>query len=228
MKNNHLIIAIDGPAGAGKSTIAKIVSEKLNLLYIDTGAMYRAITYIVLENNININDEKAINNLLIDINLEFKKNNENNIDIYFNNKKINDCLRTQQVDKNVSKVSSYKKVREHCVQLQREIPKNYDVVLDGRDIGTVVYPDTPYKFYLDATVDERARRRMLDAKNKENLSLEEIKEDIIKRDEFDSNRKISPLKRADNAIYIDTSNMTIEEVANEIIKKCKDYKRNNN
>ncbi len=221
MKNNHLIIAIDGPAGAGKSTIAKIASEKLNLLYIDTGAMYRAITYIVLKNNININDEKAINNLLIDMNLEFKKNNENNIDIYFNNKKINNCLRTQQVDRNVSKVSSYLKVREHCVQLQRRIPKNYDVVLDGRDIGTVVYPDTPYKFYLDATVEERARRRKLDVKNKENLSLEEIKEDITKRDEFDSNRKISPLKRADNAIYIDTSNMTIDEVANKIIEKCK-------
>ena len=221
MNNNHLIIAIDGPAGAGKSTIAKIASKKLNLLYIDTGAMYRAITYIVLKNNININDEKAINNLLIDMNLEFKKNNENNIDIYFNNKKINDCLRTQQVDQNVSKVSSYKKIREHCVQLQRELPKNYDVVLDGRDIGTVVYPDTPYKFYLDATVDERVRRRKLDVKNKEKLSLEEIKEDIIKRDEFDSNRKISPLKRADNAIYIDTSNMTIDEVANEIIKKCR-------
>ncbi|MBU1077145.1 MAG: (d)CMP kinase [Spirochaetes bacterium] len=216
-----MIIAIDGPAGSGKSTIAKIISEKMDLLYIDTGAMYRAITYAVLINNINGEDESAVNRMLKQIDLEFKQNDQNRIDIYLENKLINDQLRTHQVDKNVSLISSYAKVRQHCVKLQREIPENYDVILDGRDITTVVYPETPYKFYLDASVDERAKRRLLDAKNKEDLSLEEIKKDIIRRDKFDSGRELSPLKRAEDALYIDSSDMSIEEVADLIIEKCR-------
>ncbi len=219
MSDNHVIIALDGPSGAGKSTIAKLVAKKINLLYIDTGAMYRAITYIAIDNNINVNNEEKINSMLNNTNLEFKMNEDNNIDIYYNKNRINDQLRTQIVEKNVSKISSYAKVREHCVTLQRKIPKNYNCILDGRDIGTVVFPDTPYKFYLDASVNERAKRRMNDTKNKENLSLKKIQEDITRRDKFDSSREISPLKKAEDAVYIDSSDMSINKVVQFIMKE---------
>ncbi len=213
-------IAIDGPAGAGKSTIAKLIARKLNLLYIDTGAMYRAITYAVLNFNISPDDREKVIELLKELKIEYKKS-EDGIDIYINNVKVNDKLRNKIIDKNVSIISAIPEVRELLVAHQREISKNYDVILDGRDIGTVVFPDADYKFYLDASVDVRAERRLKDAKNKENLSIEEIKADIIKRDRIDSTRKVSPLKRASDAIYIDTSNMSIEEVVNKVISYIK-------
>ncbi len=213
-------IAIDGPAGAGKSTIAKLIARKLNLLYIDTGAMYRAITYAVLNSNISPDDREKVIELLKELKIEYKKS-EDGIDIYINNVKVNDKLRNKIIDKNVSIISAIPEVRELLVAHQREISKNYDVILDGRDIGTVVFPDADYKFYLDASVDVRAERRLKDAKNKENLSIEEIKADIIKRDRIDSTRKVSPLKRASDAIYIDTSNMSIEEVVNKVISYIK-------
>ena len=226
MKNNQTVIALDGPAGAGKSTVAKQIAKKLNLLYVDTGAMYRAITYVVLKKCINVFDESKITRLLDQIRIDFKKNKNNQIDVYFNRKKINDELRTRELDRNVSIVCKYQKVREYMVQLQRKISENYDVILDGRDIGTVVFPGAPYKFYLDASVDERAKRRLLDKKNKEKTPFEEIKKDIIKRDKIDSSRKLSPLKRAKDAVYVDTTNMTIDKVVNSILKKMKfsDYK----
>ena len=218
-KRENIIIALDGPAGAGKSTIAKKIADKLNLLYIDTGAMYRAITYVIIKKEIDMKNETEINALLKDVKIDFKKNKENRIDVYFEDKMINQELRTQMVEKNVSLASSYQKVREHMVELQRQISMNYNVILDGRDIGTVVFPDTKYKFYLDASVDERAKRRLLDSKNKETLSFDEIKKDIIRRDEFDSSRKISPLKQAEDAIRIDSTNMSIDEVVNYILDK---------
>jgi len=218
----HIVIAIDGPAGAGKSTVAKIIAQKMNLLYIDTGAMYRAITYVVYKLGINPKDEKKVSEVLKSINLEFKMNKKNNIDVFYNGENINKFLRIKEVDDTVSYVCSYKKVREFMVAKQRELSKNYNVILDGRDIGTVVFPNTPYKFYLDASVEERARRRMLDTKNKERLSFEKVKENIIKRDKLDSTRKLSPLRKAEDAIYIDSTNMSIGEVVNFIIKKVKE------
>jgi len=221
MDKDRLVIALDGPAGAGKSTVAKGIAKKLNLLYIDTGAMYRAMTYVVLDKKVSVKNEKKINQLFKDVKLEFKKNNKNQIDIYYNDKNINNMLRIRPVDQNVSIVCSYKKVREHMVYWQREISKNYDTVLDGRDIGTKVFPDTPYKFYITASVEKRAQRRLKDRKNIENLSLDEIKKDMIKRDRIDSTRKLDPLKKAKDAILIDTTDMTIEQVIRFILKHIK-------
>ena len=215
-------IAVDGPAGAGKSTVSKMVAEKLNLFYIDTGAMYRAITYALLKNNIDLHNEKQIENFIKSINFSLKKNPETNeMKIFINGKSVNEELRKKIIDLNVSLVSSYKCVRDFLVKLQQELGKNYNVILDGRDIGTVVFPDADFKFYLDASVDVRAKRRLNDAKNKEQRSIEEIKNEIIERDKLDSTREISPLKKANDAIYIDTSHLSIEEVVNLMIKKIK-------
>jgi len=217
-----LKIAVDGPAGAGKSTVSKMVAEKLNLFYIDTGAMYRAITYALLKNNIDLHNETQIENFIKSINFSLKKNPETNeMKIFINGKSVNEELRKKIIDLNVSLVSSYKCVRDFLVKLQQELGKNYNVILDGRDIGTVVFPDADFKFYLDASVDVRAKRRLNDAKNKEQRSIEEIKNEIIERDKLDSTREISPLKKANDAIYIDTSHLSIEEVVNLMIKKIK-------
>lgn len=186
--------------------------------------MYRAITYAAMNKNIDINDEHEINRVLSRIKLRFKKSKDNKIDVHFNSRKVNNELRTHQVDLNVSRISSYQKVREYLVKRQKEISKNYNVILEGRDIGTVVFPHTPYKFYLDASIEERAKRRMLDVKNKEKLSFEKIKKDIIKRDKFDSTRKLSPLKKAKDSVNIDSTNMSIDDVANTILEKIKSIK----
>ncbi len=211
-------IAIDGPAGAGKSTVAKKVAEKLKLLYIDTGAMYRAITYGVIKNKINIDNEKEVAKFLDKLDFRLNQNElSKEMDIFINGELVNSKLRNREVDKNVSKISSYKKVREFLVSIQQKLGSEYDVILDGRDIGTVVFPNADFKFYIDASVEERADRRLKDIKNKEHLSYDEIKREIIERDKLDSTRKISPLKKAVDAVYIDTSNMGIDEVVDRVI-----------
>jgi len=213
-----LKIAIDGPAGAGKSTVAKKVAEKLKLLYIDTGAMYRAITYGVIKNKIDIDNEKEVAEFLDKLDFRLNRNElSKEMDIFINGELVNSKLRNREVDKNVSKISSYKKVREFLVSIQQKLGSEYDVILDGRDIGTVVFPNADFKFYIDASVEERADRRLKDIKNKEHLSYDEIKREIIERDKLDSTRKISPLKKAVDAVYIDTSNMGIDEVVDRVI-----------
>lgn len=213
MKN--LVIAVDGPAGAGKSTIAKLIADKLNINYIDTGAMYRAITYKCLQNNIDINNEKEVISIAKDCEIDFKDNN-----IYLNGEILKDEIRTMEVSNNVSNVAKIKEVRYLMVDVQRNIGKINSVILDGRDIGSYVFPNADYKFFLVATPEERGKRRYKELINKGyDVNLEEIINDIIKRDEIDSNREFAPLVKADDAIEIDTTGKSINEVVQSVLSK---------
>lgn len=204
-------IAIDGPAGAGKSTISKKLAENLGFDYLDTGAMYRAITYYLLKNDLDYNDEDLVNSILGNINITIISH-----DVILNDENVNTEIRTQEVTNAVSKVSSYKNVRAKLVELQRKIAENQNIVVDGRDIGTVVLPNATLKIFLTASVEERARRRLNDSKSTSNYNFEEIKKDIERRDYFDSHREISPLKKADDAVLIDSSDLSIEETVSKI------------
>lgn len=206
---NKYIIAIDGPSGSGKSTIANELSDRLNISYLNTGSMYRALTLFFLENNIK-KEDKISKDLLEKIDIDIKKDK-----VYLNGDDVSKKIRDSLVTSNVSWVSSIKEVREYLVKLQRKIASNKSIILDGRDIATVVFPDAKYKFYLDASPEIRAKRRF--DQKEINKSVEEIKEDIIKRDYLDSHREISPLKKSEDAILIDSSNLSIEEVVNKII-----------
>ena len=213
-----MIIAFDGPAGSGKSTIAKIISEKLGITYLDTGAMYRAVTLYFLENNVDFNDENQVKINLEKIELEFI-----NDKLYLNNKDVSVQIREKNVNDNVSFVSAIRIVREKMVDLQRKMSGKKSVVLDGRDIGTVVFPNADYKFYVTASVDVRARRRYEEELQKgiSNLSFDEVKKAMENRDYIDSNREVTPLRKADDAIEIDTSDMSIEEVLEKILSYIK-------
>lgn len=213
-----MIIAFDGPAGSGKSTIAKIISEKLGITYLDTGAMYRAVTLYFLENNVDFNDENQVKINLEKIELEFI-----NDKLYLNNKDVSVQIREKNVNDNVSFVSAIRIVREKMVDLQRKMSGKKSVVLDGRDIGTVVFPNADYKFYVTASVDVRARRRYEEELQKgiSNLSFDEVKKSMENRDYIDSNREVTPLRKADDAIEIDTSDMSIEEVLEKILSYIK-------
>ena len=213
-----MIIAFDGPAGSGKSTIAKIISEKLGITYLDTGAMYRAVTLYFLENNVDFNDENQVKINLEKIELEFI-----NDKLYLNNKDVSAQIREKNVNDHVSLVSAIRIVREKMVDLQRKMSGKKSVVLDGRDIGTVVFPNADYKFYITASVDVRARRRYEEELEKgiSNLSFDEVKKSMENRDYIDSNREVTPLGKADDAIEIDTSDMSIDEVLEKILSYIK-------
>jgi cytidylate kinase len=209
-----MVIAIDGPAGAGKSTVAKRVAKLLGLFYLDTGAMYRAFTFYALSEGTPLNDLKSLKRLLIRFSLTITADR-----VYIEGRDVTADIRNSEVTSNVSYISSLEFVRKKMVELQREIGKNRDIVVEGRDIGTVVFPDTPNKFYLDAVVAERARRRLNDEKDAEGgTDLEAIRKSIENRDRFDSTRAISPLKRAHDATYIDTTDMSVDEVCDVIIR----------
>ena len=207
------IIAIDGPAGSGKGTIAKILANKCNFTYIDTGAMYRAIAYATLKNNIEITEEDKIVELAKNSSIKFINNKT-----YLNNTDISNEIRTMEVTRIVSPISNIVKLREILVNLQREIAGSNNVIMEGRDITTVVFPNADYKFYLDASIEVRAQRRY-----KENIergmkvSLEEITDNIKKRDYNDMTKEVGALIRTEDSIYIDSSNMTIDEVVQKII-----------
>jgi cytidylate kinase len=209
-----LKIAIDGPAGAGKSTVAKKIAEKLNINYIDTGAMYRALTLKLLMNNIDINNKASVVNILKDTSIDFNKGH-----IFLDNKIVDKQIRNNSINKNVSNVAKIKEVRDALVKIQREIANNKSVIMDGRDIGTIVLPDANYKFYITASVDERAKRRYkeLIEKGEKNITLDKIKEEIIKRDKIDSTREFAPLVQSNDAIEIDTTNMDIDETVQFIL-----------
>jgi cytidylate kinase len=209
----RISIAIDGPAGAGKSTIARIIADRLKILYIDTGAMYRAITLYMIKNNIELNELERIKELLDKIYLEFKDNR-----IFVDGVDVSDAIRNQEVNKYVSPVSTIPIVREKLVDLQRSMALKNSVVMDGRDIGTNVLKDADIKIFLTASVNERAKRRYLEMLNKSiNVDMESVKRDISLRDKIDSEREINPLRKAPDAIAVDTTGKSIEDVVNEII-----------
>ncbi|EEA84918.1 (d)CMP kinase [Peptacetobacter hiranonis] len=212
-----MIIAVDGPAGAGKSTISKLIAKKLNINYIDTGAMYRAVTYKCLSEGVDVKNEEAVIEVAKRTDIDFRDNN-----IYLDSKVVNEKIRTREVSANVSDVAKIKEVRYLMVDVQREIGTRNDVILDGRDIGSYVFPNADYKFFLVATPEERGRRRYKELCEKGfEGTLEEIIKDIEKRDEIDSNREFAPLKKADDAIEIDTTGLGIDEVVEAVVSKIK-------
>lgn len=212
-----MIIAVDGPAGAGKSTISKLIAKKLNINYIDTGAMYRAVTYKCLSEGIDVKNEETVIEVAKRTDIDFRDNN-----IYLDSKVVNEEIRTREVSANVSDVAKIKEVRYLMVDVQREIGTRNDVILDGRDIGSYVFPNADYKFFLVATPEERGRRRYKELCEKGfEGTLEEIIKDIEKRDEIDSNREFAPLKKADDAIEIDTTGLGIDEVVEAVVSKIK-------
>lgn len=210
MKN--LIVAIDGPAGSGKSTIAKLVAKKFNFTYIDTGAMYRMITLYLLENKISFDNLDKIQKILNEINLDMKGDK-----FFLNNIDVSLKIREEIINENVSKVASIKAVRENLVNLQRKIASDKNVILDGRDIGTVVFPNAQVKIFLVASAEERARRRYNEFMEKNvEITYDEVLKSLKERDHLDSTRKESPLVKASDALELDTTNLKIDEVVNFI------------
>lgn len=210
-------IAIDGPAGAGKSTIAKMAAKKLDFIYVDTGAMYRAMALYFLRREIDAKDEKKIAEACEHINVTIAYQ-EGEQQVLLNGENVNAFIRTEEVSMMTSNTSKYPAVREKLLYLQRELAVANNVIMDGRDIGTCVLPDAELKIYLTASASERAKRRYLEQKERGVESdLAQIERDIIARDEQDMNREIAPLKQAEDAIYLDTSDMTIEEVVTKIV-----------
>lgn len=213
-------VAIDGPAGAGKSTIAKAVAAKLGFIYVDTGAMYRAIALYLLNHNIASDDEKAIEKSLDDINVEIAYV-DGSQQVLLNGDNVSKEIRREEVGNMASATSVYGCVRSKLLSLQRELARKSDVIMDGRDIGTCVLPDAQVKIYLTASVDCRAQRRYKELVEKgETPVLEDIKKDISDRDYRDMHRDIAPLKQAEDAVCVDSSDMTIQEVVDTIVGLC--------
>lgn len=209
------VVAIDGPAGAGKGTITKQVGERLGLINIDTGAMFRCVTLKVLQEGIQIENENKMKEVLDNIDIDMKENG----DVFLNGEDVTKKIRENEVTSFVSPVSTIPFVRERLLQFQRKIAQDKNVIMEGRDIGTVVFPNANVKIYLDASAEERAKRRVKQNQEKGIASsYEEVLKSIIDRDKKDLTRKIAPLKKAEDAIYIDSTNMSIEEVTDEIVR----------
>lgn len=213
-------IAIDGPAGAGKSTIAKKIAKKKGFIYVDTGAMYRAMAYYLLTQNVNMKDAKAIEQKCEDADITIRYENGEQV-VLLNGENVNGVIRREEVGRMASISSPNPKVRERLTALQKELARTNDVVMDGRDIGTCVLPDADVKVYLTASAAVRAQRRYdeLCAKGV-SCDIRQIEEDIVKRDEQDMNREIAPLKQAEDAVLIDSSYMSIDEVVQSILDLC--------
>lgn len=207
------IVAVDGPAGSGKSTISKIVAKELEMTYLDTGAMYRMVTLAVIRNQVNIENLDEVNKMLDNLKLDIIKDK-----FFLNNEDVSEAIRGIEVTNNVSRIAAIKLVREKLVDMQRSISEGKKVILDGRDIGTVVFPNADIKVFLVASPEERAKRRVKEFLSKGiDTDFQTVLAEILKRDEMDSTRKESPLLKAKDAVLIDTSFMNIEEVSKEII-----------
>ena len=213
-----MIIAIDGPAGAGKSTIAKSVARKLKFLYIDTGAMYRALTLKALEHKINPDDLSAITELAAATRINLTNNPDGSLKVLLDETDVSKEIRHPRITRFVSDIAKIKQVRQQMLVVQRRLGASAaDSVLDGRDIGTVVFPDADKKFYLDADFKERVQRRFIELRESgQEISLEDVSEDLANRDKIDSTREFAPLKKADDAIYIDTTDMSIDQVVDKV------------
>lgn len=210
-----LTIAIDGPGGAGKSTVAKSVATRLNVDYIDTGAMYRAVAYKTIINDVDVDDPEKIKELLEETVIDFSKG-----DIFLDGKNVNKEIREPEISKVASKVSQIFEVREKLVELQRIMAKTKSVVMDGRDIGTNVLPEANCKFYMTASPQERAKRRYDELKSKgKDVSYEDVFSNIVHRDKQDMERELNPLRKAEDAVEIDTTGLNIQEVVDIILKK---------
>lgn len=213
----RISVAIDGPAGAGKSTIAKLVSKEFNLMYINTGAMYRAVSLMAKENNIEPSDIEKLKDLIDNLEMHFE-----NDDLILNGINVQDKITMPEISSIVSNYASIPEVREKLVNLQRKMSEKYDVLMDGRDIGTVVLKNAPFKFFLTATAEERAKRRFNELISRGiEVNFDTLLSDIIKRDFIDSNREVDPLKMAEDAIEIDSSNLSIKEVTEFICNYIK-------
>jgi cytidylate kinase len=214
-----MIIAIDGPAGSGKSSVAKEIARRLGFLYVDTGAMYRAVTLRAINLNVDLEDEKALIAIAREVDIDLKMR-QGKLKVFLDGEDVSFAIREQELTNKVFYIACVSGVRREMVKLQRSLADKADgAVLEGRDIGTVVYPDADKKFYLDAQFDERVRRRYKELqKMGQRVSLKEVEEDVRRRDYSDRTRDIAPLKKADDAIYIDTTKMSIEEVVEKIIR----------
>ena len=213
-------IAIDGPAGAGKSTVAKRIAEIMHLTYVDTGAMYRALGLKAVRNGIDPGDAEAVAPMLTDTTVTFIKiNGEQHV--VLDGEDVNELIRTEEISHAASVISTLPEVRQKLVDLQREIARSTDTVMDGRDIGTVVLPNTPYKFYVTASAEVRAKRRFIEYQKKGilgDMTYEDVLNEVKTRDERDMNREFSPLRPAENAVIIDTSEMSIDEAVDAVIE----------
>lgn len=217
MNTKKIAIAIDGPAGAGKSSISKVVANELGYLYIDTGAMYRGVTWAVLDSHVDVNNQKDVEALLPSLDLTLEPT-ASACKVFVKGQDVTNLIRQQQINENVSTIASYKGVREYLVERQQAMAAIGGVILDGRDIGSVVLPDAELKIYLTASVDSRAKRRWLEVQGTSNEQpLEDIKKNVESRDEMDKNRDESPLVCVDDAIVVDSSNMTFDETVKHIL-----------
>tara|TARA_B110000263_G_scaffold6056_1_gene5227 strand:+ start:757 stop:1413 length:657 start_codon:yes stop_codon:yes gene_type:complete len=218
-----MIVAIDGPAATGKSTSAKLVAQKLGFTYMDTGAMYRCVTLSVLRNHIALADEEALRLLIQEMDIHFDKTDDKLV-VRLDKEDVSTLIRKPEVTSHVSAVSALPQVRNHMVAIQRKSAKNQDCVIEGRDIGTIVFPKADVKFFLVADDFVRAKRRQLDLKAiGEEETIDELVEEIRRRDRFDSERSHSPLKKADDAVEVDTSELTIDEQVDFMVNKVRNH-----
>ena len=230
MKKNGLIIAIDGPAAVGKSTMGKLIARELGFLYIDTGAIYRAITWKVLKNNININDEEMISSMVSNTYITIERANKKSLNDYYHifvdGEDVTEEIRNPMIDQNVSQIARLPKIRKQLIYLQRELAEKGNIVMEGRDIGSVILPKADIKLYFTASEEERIKRRYKELIDKGyNVDYEEVKKQIVQRDEIDSKRKYAPLIKAKDAILIDSTKKSIEEVKDEILKIIKKQRK---